>query len=320
MGRRQFADGPITVAVSGAGGLVGSALSSFLSTGGHRVVPLVRRRPAPGAEQIFWNPAAGTIDASGLEGVDALVHLAGENIAGGRWTESRKARIVDSRVAGTRLIAETVAGLSRRPKVLVGASAIGFYGNRGDEELDEGSAAGQGFLPETCKRWEAALEPAERAGIRVVRLRIGMVLSARGGALARMVTPFRLCLGGRIGSGRQFMSWISVDDLIGVIHRTLLDDSLSGAVNAVAPAPVRNSEFTRVLGRVLGRPTPLPVPATVIRLLLGELGQALLLDGARVLPHRLGRTDFKFRHPMLEAALAFELGRRNEAKTDLFRE
>ncbi len=309
MGRRRFLARSITVAVSGAGGLVGSALSSFLSTGGHRVVPMVRRKPAPGAEQILWDPAAGRIDVSGLEGVDAVVHLAGENIAGGRWTQSRKARIVDSRVAGTRLIAETVAGLDRRPKALVAASAVGFYGNRGDEELDEGSAAGQGFLPETCKRWEAALEPAERAGIRVVRLRIGMVLSARGGALPRMATPFRWCLGGRIGSGRQFMSWISIDDLIGVVHHALLDDTLSGVVNAVAPAPVRNAEFTRVLGRVLGRPTPFPVPATAIRLLLGELGQALLLDGARVSPARVQGTDFRFRHPTLEGALRFELGR-----------
>ncbi len=313
LGRRRIAAGPITVAVSGAGGLVGSALSAFLSAEGHRVVPIVRREPVRHGEQIFWDPAVGTIDALGLEGVDAVVHLAGENIAAGRWTEARKKRIVESRVAGTGLIAETLAGLSRPPEVLVAASAIGFYGNRGDEELDEGSAPGQGFLPETCTRWEAASEPAERAGIRVVRLRIGVVLSARGGALARMLTPFRLCLGGRIGSGRQFMSWISIDDLTGVVHRVLLDKTISGVVNGVAPAPVRNSEFTRVLGRVLGRPTPFPVPATAIRLLLGELGQALLLDGARVLPQRLGGTDFRFRHPTLEGAL-------NEAVKDLFRE
>ncbi len=320
MGRRRIAARSLTVAVSGAGGLVGSALGAFLSAGGNRVVPMVRQEPARKGEEIFWDPAVGRIDAQGLEGGDAVVHLAGENIAAGRWTEARKKSIVESRVAGTRLIAETLAGLSRPPEVLVAASAIGFYGNRGDEELDEGSSAGQGFLPETCKRWEAALEPAERAGIRVVRLRIGMVLCARGGALAKMVTPFRLCLGGRIGSGRQFMSWISIDDLIGVIHRAVLDDTISGVVNAVAPAPVRNSEFTRVLGRVLGRPTPFPVPATAIRLLLGELGQALLLDGARVSPARLQGTDFRFRHPNLEGALRFELGRGNEAKTDLFRE
>jgi uncharacterized protein (TIGR01777 family) len=238
-----------------------------------------------------------------------VVHLAGENVAAGRWSLARKERIRSSRVEGTRLIAEALAGLDRPPPVWVNASAIGFYGDRGDERLDETSAPGDGFLAETCVAWEAATAAARAAGVRVVLLRIGIVLDAKGGALARMLTPFRWGLGGRLGHGRQFMSWITLDDLVGVLRRALVDGGLEGAVNAVAPRPVTNAEFTRTLGRVLRRPTLLPAPALAIRLLLGEMGQELLLAGARVRSAELERCGFEFRHGQLEGALRAVLER-----------
>lgn len=299
---------PLQVAISGASGLVGSALSAFLESGGHGVHRLVRREPARAGE-IFWDTASGRIEASKLEGLDAVVHLAGENIAAGRWTARQKARIRDSRVEGTRLVAETLAVLERPPRVLISASAIGYYGDRGEEELDEGSDAGTGFLAETCRLWESAVGPAEGAGIRVVRLRIGVVLTPVGGALRPMLLPFRLGLGGRLGSGRQFVSWIAHDDLIGAIHRALVDDGLCGVVNAVAPAPVRQAELAQTLGSVLGRPTLFPIPAAALRIALGEMGEELLLASAKVLPQQLTRTGFRFRHPDLERALRFTLGR-----------
>ena len=297
--------------VSGASGLVGGALVAALEVAGVRVVRLVRRRPAPGESDVGWDPASGTIDARGLEGADAVVHLAGESIAAGRWTPARKDAIRRSRVDGTRLLAETLARLSRPPGVLVSASAVGYYGSRGDEALTEASAPGTGFLADVCRAWEAAAQPARDAGIRVVTPRIGMVLAARGGALARMLPPFRLGLGGVVGSGRQYMSWIALDDLVGAIRHVIGDGDVAGAVNAVAPLPVTNREFTRTLGRVLGRPTLAPLPAPVVRLLFGEMGEALLLDGARALPARLQAAGFRFRHPGLEAALRSVLGRRS---------
>lgn len=298
-----------TIAVSGSSGLVGSALVAFLRTGGHRVVRLVRREPQHGADELLFDPAGGRIDAEALSGLDAVVHLAGENIAGARWTSSKKRRIRDSRVHGTTLLAEAMAGLRRPPQALVSASAIGWYGDRGDEELDETSSAGAGFLADTCRAWEAATVAAERAGVRVVRVRVGVVLAAGGGALRSMLPLFLLGAGGRVGSGRQWMSWIAHDDLIGVLHRAIVDARLDGALNAVAPQPVRNSDFTRTLGRVLRRPAILPAPAPAIRLILGEMGQALLLAGARVFPRNLERVGFAWRHAELEAALRFELGR-----------
>jgi uncharacterized protein (TIGR01777 family) len=294
----------LRIAVSGSGGLVGSALAAVLAGDGHRVVRLVRRESEPGPDEVLWDPVAGRIDAAGLEGVDAMVHLAGENIASGRWSAARKERIRASRVEGTRLVAGALAGLAQPPRVLVNASAIGYYGDRGDELLDEDSAPGSGFLAETCVAWEAATAPARQAGLRVVSLRIGVVLSAAGGALGRMLIPFRLGLGGRVGDGRQFMSWVALEDLVGIIRHGVFDDTLAGPVNAVAPRPVRNAEFTAALGRALRRPTPLPLPAWAVRLLLGEMGEALLLAGTRVVPTGLERAGFTFRHADLGSALA----------------
>jgi uncharacterized protein (TIGR01777 family) len=309
---REYGGPRLRVAISGASGLVGSALAAFLSTGGHEVLRLVRGA-AGGKGEIHWDPAGGEIDREGLAGCDAVVHLAGENIAAGRWTAERKRRIRDSRVNGTRLIAETLASMTRPPRVLVNASAIGFYGDRGEEILDEESAAGEGFLPGVSREWEAAAEPAERAGIRVVKLRIGVVFSSAGGALQRMLLPFRTGLGGPLGRGRRFMSWIALDDLLGAVLFLLRREDLSGPVNGVAPAPVRNFAFAAGLARVLKRPAFLPTPPFALRLALGEMADELLLASNRVLPARLEQAGFRFRYPDLESALRFELGRLAEA-------
>lgn len=303
------AGGPERVIVTGASGLIGASLTASLAAAGHRVDRLVRREPASGSSEIRWDPGAGVLDPVPLEGAGAVVHLAGESVAAGRWTAARKAAIRRSRVEGTRLLAETLARLDRPPGVLVSASATGYYGAAGDEPLTEASAAGAGFLAEVCRAWEAATEPAARAGIRVVTLRIGLVLAARGGALGQMLVPFRLGLGGVVGTGRQWMSWIALGDLIGAILHLLGAGDVAGPVNAVAPGPVTNREFTRTLGRVLGRPTLAPLPAPLVRLLFGEMGQTLLLDGARVLPARLLASGFRFLAPDLETALRRELGR-----------
>jgi uncharacterized protein (TIGR01777 family) len=297
---------PWSIAVTGASGFIGSALVAFLSAGGHHVTPLVRR---PGGEGIAWDPERGTVDAARLEGLDAVVHLAGESIAAGRWNETRKRRILDSRVLGTRLLAETLARLAKPPRVLVSASAIGFYGDRGDEPLQESSKPGDGFLARVCQEWEAAVEPAAARGIRVVRPRIGIVLGAAGGALPKMRTPFLLGAGGPIGDGRQWMSWISLDDLLGVLGSAVFDERLRGPINAVAPGAVRNADFAAVLGRVLGRPAFLPLPALAVRALMGEMGRELLLASQLVRPAALEAAGFRFRHADLESALRFELGR-----------
>lgn len=297
------------VLVTGASGLVGSALVPFLTTGGHRVTRLVRSPPRPGAAEIQWDPVAGVRDPGGLEGIDAVVHLAGENIAGGRWTAERKAKIRDSRATGTRTLCETLARLSQPPQVLVSASAIGYYGDRGAEPLWENSTFGPGFLAEVCRAWEAATQPAMQKGIRVVLLRIGIVLSPRGGALAKLLLPFKLGLGGVIGSGKQYMSWIALDDVAGAIAHALVTDALQGPVNAVAPYPVTNREFTRILGRVLGRPTVFPLPAFAARLALGEMADALLLASTRVEPKWLLATQYVFRYPELDGALRHLLGK-----------
>ena len=249
------------ILVSGTTGLIGTALVPFLTTGGHSVVRLIRSQPRPGQAAVHWDTAAGSIDSSALEGLDAVVHLAGENIAARRWTPAQKARIRDSRVQGTRLLAQSLARLQQPPKVMVCASAIGFYGDRGTEVLTEESAPGSGFLTDTCLAWGAAAQPASGKGVRVVNLRLGVVLSPGGGALAKMLFPFRLGVGGKIGSGRQYMSWIGIDDVVGVIHYALTTDELRGPINAVAPNPVTNREFTKTMGRVLSRPTIFPMPA-----------------------------------------------------------
>ncbi len=305
--QRAFAARPrLRIALSGASGLIGRALAAFLTTAGHEVVPLVRRTPPPPGA-VSWDPAAGELDSTALACCDAVVHLAGENIAAGRWTQASKERIRASRVAGTRLIAETLAQMPGPPRTLIAASAVGYYGD-GRGEVDEDSPPGDGFLAEVCRQWEDACEPARRAGVRAVNLRIGVVLSASGGALARMLLPFRLGLGGRLGSGRQAMSWISLDDVVGLIHH-LLFSSLAGPINATAPHPVSNAEFTRTVARVLRRPAIFPVPAAALRLALGEMGEALLLQGVPVTPRRALADGFAFLDPTLEAALAFELGR-----------
>lgn len=289
------------VLVSGSSGLIGSALVGQLGAEGHRVTRLVRREAAVG--EVGWDPQAGKLDADLLTGVDGVVHLAGEDIAAARWTAAQKQRIRDSRVAGTRLLCEALARMSCPPRVLVSASAIGIYGDRGNEWLDEDSVAGQGFLPGVVRAWEAATEPAVRAGIRVVLLRFGVVLSPRGGALARMLLPFRLGGGGPMGGGRQYWSWISLEDAVGAVLFALATEALSGPANAVSPHPVTNAEFAKVLGKVLGRPAIVPLPAWALRLALGELADALLLASARVRPSRLLQAGYDFRWPDLELAL-----------------
>ncbi len=280
------------VAVTGASGFVGSALLPALPAAGHEAVRIRR----------------GAFDAAVLAGADAVVHLAGENIGAGRWTPRRKEAIRESRVAGTRRLAAILAGLPRPPRALVCASAGGYYGDRGEEMLTEESGPGTGFLPEVCRAWEEAAAPAAAAGVRVVSLRIGMVLGAGGGALARLLPLFRLGLGGRLGGGRQWQSWISREDLVGIVLRTLEDGTLRGPVNAVAPNPVTNREFTETLARVLGRPAFLPVPAFALRLAAGEIADALLLSSARVVPAKLEAAGFGFRQPRLDEALRAALG------------
>ncbi|MCG8458337.1 MAG: TIGR01777 family oxidoreductase [Holophagales bacterium] len=295
-----------TIAVSGSTGLVGAAFAELLHGRGDRIVPLVRPG-SPSGGGIPWDPAAGELDADRLAEVDGVVHLAGESIAGGRWTAAKKRRIRNSRVDGTRLLAEGLASLPEPPP-LICASAIGFYGDRGDERLDEDSPPGKGFLAEVCRDWEAAADPAREAGVRVTHLRFGVVLSASGGALAQMLTPFRLGLGGRIGDGRQWMSWIHLRDAARALELALDDRSLEGPVNAVAPEPVRNLRFTRGLGRAVGRPTFLPLPSLAVRVALGEMGRELLLASSRVEPARLAGSGFEYRHAELDEALAVEVG------------
>lgn len=289
------------ILVSGSTGLIGSELVSSLSHQGDQVARLVRRTPASG--EIQWDMAAGTIEANKLEGFDAVVHLAGDPIAAGRWTPEKKARIRDSRVVGTRLLAESLARLIKPPKVFACASAIGYYGDRGNELLREESPPGRGFLAATCQEWEAASEPAAQRGIRVVHLRFGIVMSPKGGALSMMLLPFRMGLGGKLGSGRQTMSWVSIEDAVGAIHHALTTEILRGPVNGVAPNPVTNLEFTRILGKVLRRPTIFPVPGFAARLAFGEMADEALLASARVDPARLKETGYRFRHPDLETAL-----------------
>ncbi|MBI4469447.1 MAG: TIGR01777 family protein [Acidobacteria bacterium] len=296
------------IAITGSTGFLGSALLPFLTSGGHTVRRMVRARPAASTDDILWDPERQVIDPGALEGLDAVIHLAGENIAG-RWSTEKKRRIRDSRVLGTRLLAESLARVRQPPQVLICASATGYYGDRGDEVLSDESPPGVGFLAGVCREWEAASDEAAAKGIRVVRLRFGIILSPAGGALARMLLPFRLGVGGKIGSGQQYWSWISFEDVIGTIHHALITPSLIGPVNAVAPHPVTNEEFTRILGRVLGRPAIFPMPAFAARMALGEMAEELLLSSARVEPRRLVSSGYNFRHLELEDALKDMLGR-----------
>jgi uncharacterized protein (TIGR01777 family) len=289
------------VLVSGSTGFIGSALVPFLSGKGHQVMRLVRGGPG-GPDTIAWDPATGMRERGALQGIQAVVHLAGESIVG-RWTPSKKAAIRTSRVEGTRRLIEALTSATPAPSIFVCASATGFYGDRGDEALNEKSAPGAGFLADVCREWEAAANQAEARGVRVVNLRIGLVLGRGGGALGNMLLPFRLGLGGRLGSGRQYWSWIALEDLLGAVSQALASPVLEGPVNAVALRAVTNEEFTRTLGRVLGRPTIVPVPAAGIRLMMGEMGEALLLASQRVEPSRLRASGYAFQHPELEGAL-----------------
>lgn len=295
------------VAVTGSSGLIGSALRLALEAAGHRALRLVRpgTGSGSGADRIMWDPAAGTIDAAGLEGVEAVVNLAGENIGDRRWNDAQKARIRDSRVKATTLLAETLAKLSDPPKVLISGSAVDIYRDRGDEGITEDTVADDpGFLGELCRAWEAATAPAEAVGIRVVHLRTGLVLSPHGGVLKKTILPFKMGLGGRMGSGRQWMSWIAIDDEVGAIVHLLGEGRPSGPVNATAPHPVTNAEFTKALGDVFHRPTLMPLPAAALKLALGaQMAEELLLSGQRVLPARLEASGYTFRAPELPGAL-----------------
>ncbi len=295
------------VLVSGSTGLIGSALVSALEESGHRVRRLTRSGGSS-EDVVRWDPSAGEIDAGQIEGVDAIVHLAGENIVG-RWTDAKKARIRDSRVRGTRLLAETLARLPTPPAVMISASASGYYGDRGNELLSEESAPGDNFLAGVGQEWEAAADPAREAGVRVVHPRIGIVLSTEGGALGTTLPIFKLGVGGKIGSGRQYWSWIAIDDVVGAILHALTEDSLEGPVNVTVPDPPTNAEYTRVLGHLLGRPTVFPLPAPAARIMLGQLADELLLASQRIEPARLKETGYSYRYPELEGALRHLLGR-----------
>ncbi|MFN0136727.1 MAG: TIGR01777 family oxidoreductase [Phycisphaerae bacterium] len=298
--------GPQRIVIAGASGLVGSALGAFLTTGGHDVRRLVRGK-ARGGDEIAWDPAAGRIDADALENCDAVIHLGGVSIAQ-RFTDGHKHAVRASRVQSTTLLAQTIAKLRHKPRVFVCASAVGFYGNRGDEMLTEESAAGGGFLPDVCREWEDATHAASAADVRTVNVRIGIVMTPLGGALQQMLPPFRFGVGGVVGSGRQYMSWIGLDDLIGVIHFSLFAETLRGPVNATGPQPATNREFTHALGRVLRRPTILPLPAFAVRAVFGEMGEALLLGGNRAVPRKLEQAGFRFLCPTLDETLRWELG------------
>ena len=291
----------MNIMVTGATGLVGAKLVPLLKQDGHQVVTLTRRTPRNSSER-QWD-FTGTLPPGTLSGVEAIIHLAGENIGDGRWTAAKKQRIRDSRIIGTRLLAEAAAASPGAVKTFVCASAIGFYGHRGNEELTEDSSVGSGFLAEVCRDWEAATEPARLAGMRVVTVRSGVVLSAAGGALAKMLLPFQMCVGGVVGPGTQYMSWLTVDDAARVFRFAVQNTDLRGPVNAVAPQTVTNAEFTKALGRVLHRPTVLPLPAVLARLAFGEMADELLLGSTRVLPTKLQAAGYPFLHPEIEAAL-----------------
>lgn len=294
------------IAISGSHGLIGSELASRLTNEGHTIIHLVRK-PSGSPNEIVWDQNGNVDNLKQLDGVDAVVHLAGENISSGRWTEEKKKEIRDSRVVSTTQLSRALAALPHPPKVFVCGSAIGFYGERGDTIVDETASGGADFLSEVCKDWENATETAKEAGIRVVNLRTGVVLSKKGGALAKMLPPIMSGLGGPLGDGRQYMSWISMDDEVGAIIHILKTDALSGPVNLVSPHAVTNKEFTNVLGNVVHRPTVLPVPAFGLRLLLGEMADELLLSSTLVKPTKLEQSGYKFRYPELEAALKHAL-------------
>ena len=289
------------ILVAGASGLVGSALIPALESDGAEINRLVRSSPK--ANEIEWHPNHGGIDATRLEGFDAIINLAGENIAEGRWTDEKKRKIRDSRVDGTHLLSEAIAKLATKPRVFLCASATGFYGDRDDEILDETSDSGGGFLANVCRDWEGATESAAKAGVRVVNLRFGPILAREGGMLGKMLTPFKLGMGGKVGSGKQYMSWVAIDDVVGAIKLAMPDESIHGPLNVVSPNPVTNEEFTKTLGEVLSRPTVMSIPAFAARLAFGEVADEMFLVSQRVAPKKLHEAGYQFKHPELESAL-----------------
>lgn len=296
-------------AITGATGLVGSALVPRLQAAGHRVDRLVRKEPVAGSTDIRWDPASKRLDAEALEGVDVVVHLAGENVGEGRWTPERKKQLLESRTLGTTLLATTLAGLRRKPEVFISTSAVGWYGDRGEQELDEQSGPGGGFLAEVCRAWEASAKPAEQAGIRLVHPRIGVVLSKDGGALAQLLTPARMGVAGPVGSGNQYFPWLSMEDLLRALEHLVGSSDRRGVYNVCGPKPVTNRELMQALGRVLHRPAFLPLPAFAVRTIFGEMGQEILLGGQRVFPRRLQSDGFVFQDTILDDFLKKELGR-----------
>jgi uncharacterized protein len=306
----RYASRPrLKVAVSGATGFIGGSLRHFLTSGGHEVVPMVRSGKAVKGDAITWSWRRGEIDRAALERTNAVVHLAGEPILGLRWTEDKKREILDSRVKGTELIARTMAELHGGPSTLVNASGVGYYGNRGDEVVTEDSSPGRGFLAEVVKAWEEATKRADRSGVRVVRARTGFVLSPSGGALGNLLLPFQLGLGGRIGSGRQYLPWIDLDDEIGILYHALMSENLRGPLNLTAPRPVPQATFATVMGRILGRPTVLPVPGLAVKALLGQMGEETLLEGQRARPARVEQSGYRFLYEELEESLRHQLGK-----------
>ncbi len=289
------------ILLTGASGLIGSALTASLSANGHDVKRLLRSRHAGG--EACWNPEEGTIDLSDCKKIDVVIHLAGDSIAEGRWSKTKKARILNSRVKGTQLLATALAKLEERPHTLISGSAIGFYGDRGADIVDEGSLPGKGFLAAVCQQWENATSPAAEAGIRVANVRLGMVLSSSGGALKKMLLPFTLGLGGVVGDGRQYMSWVGMGDVVEMVQHIINTPSIRGPINLVSPNPVSNRQFVRTLGQVLHRPSILPMPAFIARIMLGEMADELLLASTRVMPRILMNTGYKFINPDLREAL-----------------
>lgn len=297
------------IAITGSTGLIGTALKAFLTTGGHTVLPVVRQKPADEGS-IYWKPSSGEIDAEAFEGVDVVIHLAGAGVADKRWDEAHKKLVLESRTQGTRLLAQTLANLKKKPRVFLSASAIGYYGDRGDELLTEQSTSGEDFLSSVCSQWEQAAQPAKDAGIQVIHPRIGLVLAAQGGLLGPMLTPFKAGLGGKIGDGKQYMSWIALDDVLGALYHLMFQPELEGPVNLVAPNPVTNAQFTKALGATLNRPTFMTVPAFAIRAAMGEeMANSTALISQRVRPSVLELSGFKYFYPELKAALAHELGK-----------
>jgi uncharacterized protein (TIGR01777 family) len=294
------------IAIAGASGLVGSALIPALVSEGAAITRLVRGAPKSG--EIEWHPNQDQVSSESLEGIDVIINLAGENIAGGRWTDEQKRKIRDSRVGGTHLLSEAIARMSAKPTAFICASATGIYGDRDDETLDEQSESGGGFLAGVCREWEKACEPAIKAGVRVVNLRFGPILAREGGMLAKLLTPFKMGMGGKVGSGKQFISWVSLDDSVGAVRLAINDQNIRGPLNIVSPNPVTNEEFTRTLGHVLNRPTALAVPAFAARLAFGEMADEMLLSSQKVLPKKLTAAGFHFQDPELETAMRKYIG------------